>query len=325
MTLPTVAVVTTGGTIAEKVTPGAAGAVPVLTGEELVAAVPELDQLADVRVVNFCNLDSAQMSPQVWCELSAVVDEQLAYPAVVGAVVVHGTDTMEEAAYFLDLTLRSDKPVDFVGAMRSASHLSPDGPGNIYNGVLQTVSGEGREWGVTVTLNDRIHAARYVRKAHTANVATFDSGERGALGYIANERVYRYQGRPKRHWLSVPEELADVYYIATYAGTDGALIRFAVDAGAEGIVVEGYGAGNVNEAAYEEIKRALDKGVAVVVTSRVGVGPTAALYGSPGGGATLERAGAFVGSDLSGVKARLLMMVALPQLGGEPEWLSAFL
>jgi L-asparaginase len=322
-TLPTVAIVTTGGTIAEK--EGRDGAVPALTGEELVSAVPGLDRIANVRVVNFSNIDSAQMSPEVWSELSAVVDDQLDDPTIVGAVVVHGTDTMEEAAYFLDLTLRSDKPVVCVGAMRASCHLSPDGPGNIYNGVLQAVSREGREWGVTVTLNDRIHAARYVRKAHTANVATFDSGERGALGYIANDRVYRYQGRPQRNWLSVPERLADVYYIATYAGTDGSLIRFAVDAGADGLVVEGYGAGNVNEAAYEEVKRALAKGVTVVVTSRVGLGPTAAVYGSPGGGVTLERAGAFVGSDLSGVKARLLMMIALPQLGSEPEWLSLFL
>lgn len=324
MTLPTIAVITTGGTIAERVTL-ADGAVPSLSGEELLSAVPGIERIANVRVVNFCNIDSAQMTPRLWCDLSAVVDQQLVDPEVTGAVVVHGTDTMEEAAYFLDLTLSSDKPVVFVGAMRSASHLSPDGPGNIHNAVLQAVSREGREWGVTVTLNDRIHAARYVRKAHTSNVATFDSGERGVLGYIANDRVYRYQGRPQRHWIGVPEKLADVYYIASYAGMHGSLIRFAVDAGAEGLVVEGYGAGNVNEPTYDEIKRALDKGVTVVVTSRVGIGPTGAVYGSQGGGVSLQRAGAFVGSDLSGIKARLLMMVALPQLGDEPEWLRLFL
>jgi L-asparaginase len=191
---------------------------------------------------------------------------------------------MAEGAYFLELTLKSGKPVVFVGAMRDASEVSPDGPANILNAVTQVCSEEARDWGVTVTLNEYINSARDVVKTNSTNVQTFDSGEKGYLGYIAMGRVIRYNNAPPVQKLPIPDKLPDVAFLSTYAGDDGSFVRFAADRGAKGIVVEAVGAGNVNAAVYEAIKYAISKGIPIVVTTRVchsGVWP---MYADQGGG-----------------------------------------
>lgn len=229
--LPMVAIVTTGGTIAEKVDLETGASVPALSGAELIEAVPSLSDVANIKVVNFSNIDSSQMTPELWYELSKTVDKILEDSEITGVVVTHGTDTMEEGAYFLDLTLTSDKPVVFVGSMRNASDLSPDGPANLLNGVIQVCSQEARDWGVTVTLNQYINSARDVRKTQTTNVQTFSSGEKGYLGYINNGKVYRLNDRLYRQRFPLPQELPKVVLISTYAGADGSLVRYAVDSG----------------------------------------------------------------------------------------------
>lgn len=322
--LPTVAIVTTGGTIAEKTDPKTGGAVPAVSGKDLLEVVPGLSGIANIKVIEFSNIDSSQMTPEIWSKLSETVDKILDDPAVKGVVVTHGTDTMAEGAYFLDLTLRSDKPVVFVGAMRDASDVSADGPANILNAVIQVCSEEAKGWGVTVTLNEYINSARNVRKTNSTNVQTFDSGENGYLGYIAMGRVIRYNDALGRQKLVLPEKLPKVVLLETFAGDDGALARFAVDQGAKGIVIEGVGAGNVNAQVYEALKYAIEKGVAVVVTTRVyhsGVWP---MYGDKGGGETLENSGAVLGGDLTGPKARLLLMLALAQKDINPAELKKY-
>jgi len=233
--LPMVAIVTTGGTIAEKVDLETGASVPALSGAELIEAVPSLSDVANIKVVNFSNIDSSQMTPELWYELSKTVDKILEDTEITGVVVTHGTDTMEEGAYFLDLTLTSDKPVVFVGSMRNASDLSPDGPANLLNSVIQVCSQKARDWGVTVTLNQYINSARDVRKTQTTNVQTFSSGEKGYLGYICNGKVYRLNDRLYRQRFPLPQELPKVVLISTYAGADGSLVRYAVDSGAKGL------------------------------------------------------------------------------------------
>lgn len=309
--LPKVVVVTTGGTIAEKDDPKTGGAVPAVTGQALVKAVPGLDHLADIHVVQFSNIDSSHMTPQIWRKLSKTVDQILQNPEVVGVVVTHGTDTMAEGAYFLDLTLRSPKPVVFVGAMRDASDLSPDGPANIYNAVLQVTSPEAQRFGVTVTLNQYINSARYVRKTETTNVQTFNSGENGYLGYIAMGNVHKFHERIPALKLQLPKQLADVALLKTYAGDDGKFIYYAADAGAQGIVVEAVGAGNVNPMVFEAIKYALSKGIVVAIATRVFNGAVYPIYGDVGGGKALEDAGCILVGDMISPKARLLLMLAL--------------
>jgi len=315
MSLPNVTIVTTGGTIAEKRDSKSGGVVPAVSGKDLIAAVPQLAKIANINVVNFANIDSSQMTPDIWKNLSKKVDEILKNPTVKGVVVTHGTDTMAEGAFFLDLTLNSKKPVVFVGAMRDASELSPDGPANLLDAVTQVCSDVAQDWGVTVTLNQYINAARNVVKTQTDNVQTFKSGAKGYLGYIAMGRVIHYNQRPERQHFPLQTSLPKVVIVADYAGSDGSLIRYAVDSGAEGIVIDAVGAGNVNKKMNKAIKYAIRKKVPVVITTRVYHGPVLPIYGDEGGGETLLKEGAILGGDLKAPKARILLMLALPHVG----------
>jgi len=309
--LPTVAIVTTGGTIAEKRDTKTGGLVPVVSGKDLLEAIPGLDKIAKIKVIEFSDIDSSQMTPEIWSNLSKKVDEVLQDKKIKGVVVTHGTDTMAEGAYFLDLTLQSKKPVVFVGAMRGASSLSPDGPDNIYNAILQVTSPEAQHFGVTVTLNQYINSASYVRKTNTTNVQTFNSGNRGYLGYIAMGKVHKLNDRICGKKIKLPEKLAKVILIKTFAGDDGTLVKYAVDTGARGLVIEGVGAGNVNKQVYKVIEYALSKKIIVVIATRVFNGAVYPIYGDEGGGEKLQKIGAILAGDLPGPKARLLLMLGL--------------
>ena len=317
--LPTVVVVTTGGTIAEKYDPATGGAVPAVSGSDLLAAVPGLDKVADIQVVEFCNIDSSHMTPDIWRNLSARVQSILERADVRGVVVTHGTDTMAEGAFFLETTLQSEKPVVFVGAMRDGSDLSPDGPANLYNAVLQVCSPRAEGLGVTLTMNQYINSARHVIKDNTTNVQTFDSGNHGYLGYITGDQVLIYNALLGHTRLPLPDSLPEVSLFYTFSGDDGRYIRCAVDQGVSGIVVAGVGAGNVNADVYHEIEYSLSKNIPVVFASRVRHGEPQAIYGDPGGGSSLLQAGAIPSGDLSPFKARLLLMIALgqPDMGSD--------
>ncbi len=311
--LPKVVVVTTGGTIAMKYDKASGGVVPAVSGKDLMVAVPGLEKIASIETVEFCNIDSSQMTPEIWRKLGAKVQTILERYDVEGVVVTHGTDTMAEGAFFLETVLQSKKPVVFVGAMRSASDLSSDGSANIYNAVLQVCSPQSKKWGVTVTMNQFINSARHVYKNETTNVQTFTSGEYGYLGYIVGNRVIKFNDILRKTKLAFPETLPKVPLFTTYAGDNGKHIRDAVDDGAKGIVLEGVGAGNVNKEVYQAIEYALGKKIPVVVASRVINGGVYALYGDEGGGSSLVNIGAYLSGDLSAYKARLLLMVALSQ------------
>lgn len=325
--LPLVAIIATGGTIAERTDPATGGAVPALSGDDLIKAVPGLSTLANIGVLNFSDIDSSQMTPGLWARLSGAVDRVLAQEDIVGAVVTHGTDTMAEGAYFLDLTLRSDKPVVVTGAMRDASDPSPDGPGNLLNAVTQLLSPSAQGWGVTVTLNGYVNAARDVRKTQTTNVQTFTSGEKGYLGYVYGGMVQRFNDRGRRTVLALPEplpdSLPDVPLISSYAGSDGRLVRHAVETGAAGLVIVGVGAGNVDAETFAAVQEALHKGIPVVISTRVPHGAVEPIYGDKGGGRTLLDAGAILAGDLSAPKARLLLMVGLMHHGTDQDGLRA--
>lgn len=322
--LPNVTIVTTGGTIAEKTDPKTGGAVPAVSGKDLIQAVPGLSKIANIDVINFANIDSSQMTPEIWARLSEKVDAILTDPQIKGVVITHGTDTMAEGSYFLELTLKTEKPVVFVGAMRDASDLSPDGPANILNAVTQVCSPQAQNWGVTVSLNQYINGARDVRKTQTSNVQTFDSGEKGYLGYINMGKVIKFNERRKKQKFSIPEKLPNVVILSDYAGADGKFIRYAVDSGIDGIVVEAVGAGNVNKEMNQAIKYALDKNIPIVITTRVYHGKVLPVYADQGGGKILQEEGAILGNDLTTAKARLLLMLAIPEANGDKEKLKSF-
>ena len=315
--MPTVAVVATGGTIAMKLDPNTNAPVPALSGEDLISAVPKLKEIANIRVVEFSNVPSDYMGPDRWPSLSKKVEEVLADPSVAGAVISHGTDTLDQTAYFLDLTLKSDKPVVAVGAQRNASDWDTDGPRNLLNAVRQILAEGAKGKGVTVTLNSYINAAREVRKTHTSNVETFNSGDIGYLGYVDEDKVLFYRQSLRRQTLAMPDRMPRVDMVPMYAGTDGSQVRHAADTGAEAIVVEAYGWGNVNEAMHDAIKYAVDKGVPVIVATKVYNGRALPVYGFKGGGNTLLKAGAVFAGDLTPDKARILALLALPITKGQ--------
>jgi len=322
--LPTVAIVMTGGTISEKTDPKTGASIPVSSGADLLETIPALKNLANYKIVHFSNIDSSQMTPEIWAKLSQTVDKILEDDNIVGAVITHGTDTMAEGAFFLDITLKTKKNVVFTGAMRNASDPYSDGPPNLINSVVQAISPRANDWGVTVNMNQYIQSAYWVEKTQTTNPQTFMSGDKGYLGYVYDKKVvYRYNDRLFQMNFPIPKKLPKVAIISDFAGSTGDGVKFAVDhEKVDGIVIISVGAGNVNESMYYGIKYAIEKGVTVVITSRVLYGGVFPAYGDIGGGASLLKLGAILGGNLHAPKARLLLMLALPLYKGNTEKLT---
>lgn len=310
--LPRVAIVATGGTIAMKNDPETGAPVPALSGADLVAAVPGLAGLATIEVVEFANLPSAYMGPALWPDLTRTVEGLLARDDIAGSVVLHGTDTLDQTAYFLDLTLTGDKPVVVIGAQRNASDPDGDGGRNLLNAVRQILAPGARDMGVTVTLNHNINAAREVRKTHTNNVETFNSGTIGFLGTVDEDRVVFSRKSLRRQNLPLPEALPRIDVVPMVAGTDGSQLRHAVESGADAVVLAAYGFGNVNDALHDAVVEAAAQGVVVIVATQLADGRALPVYGFKGGGLTLREAGAVFADDLSPDKARVLALLALP-------------
>jgi L-asparaginase len=313
--LPVVRLIATGGTIAMKIDPVKKAPVPAISGEDLIATVPEIEKVARIEVQNLSNVPSAYMDPDRWIQLQKAVSQALSRPEVAGVIVSHGTDTLEETAWFLDLTVDSDKPVVLIGAQRNASEKDFDGPRNLLNAARICVAPGARRMGSMIALNNQINAAREAVKTHTSEVETFKSGDFGFLGVADNDRVIFYRAPVRRQHvpLRVPEgqHLPRVDIVPMFGGADGALIRAAVAAGSKGLVVQALGWGNVNIPMYEAIKEVIAKGIPVVISTRVWNGRVLPNYGFQGGGKTLQEAGAIFADNLSSQKARILLMLAL--------------
>src|SRR5713226_6247276 len=314
--LPVCRLIATGGTIAMKIDPVKKAPVPAISGEDLVATVPEISKLARIEVQNLSNVPSDYMDPERWSQLSRAAQETLARPEVAGVIVSHGTDTLEETAWFLDLTVASNKPIVLISAQRNASEHDFDGPRNLLNAARICVSNEAKGKGAMIALNNQINAAREATKTHTSDVETFKSGDFGLLGNADNDRVIFYRAPLRRQHLALRplregEKLPYIEIVAMYGGADGSLIRAAVTAGAKGVVVQALGWGNVNVAMYEAIAETIKKGVPVVISTRVPNGRVLPVYGFKGGGKTLQEAGALFGDNLSPQKARILLLLAL--------------
>jgi L-asparaginase len=249
-------------------------------------------------------------------QLHKAVQETLQRPEVAGVIVSHGTDTLEETAYFLDLTVDSDKPVVLIGAQRNASEKDVDGPRNLLNAARICVSPGARRMGAMIALNNQINAAREAVKTHTSDVETFKSGDLGFLGVADYDRVVWYRAPLRRQHLALKaagpdQHLPRVDIVAMYGGADGALVRAAVAAGAKGHVIQGLGWGNMNLPMFQAVKEVIAKGIPVVITTRVWNGRVLPNYSWEGGGKTLQQAGAIFGDNLSPQKARILLMLAL--------------
>ena len=301
----------TGGTISMKHDEALGGAVPALSGEEILAHDPELAQLGNVEVVNFGRLAGPQVTPRHMWELSEQIREHLRRPEVSGVVVTHGTDTLEETAFFLDLRHHSDKPVIVIGAMRNASELSYDGPANVRAAMRVAIDEGARGQGVFVLLNETIHAAAYATKMDTQAIETFQSPVFGPLGIVDKDRVFFARLLKFRQTVDTErlEERVDLFQM--YAGADGRFIDAAREQGAQGIVIEGTGRGNVPPMTLPAIQRAIDAGLPVLISTRCAQGRVLDTYAYEGSGRDLRNRGVIFAGNLTGPKARILLMLAL--------------
>ncbi|MFS0755919.1 asparaginase [Noviherbaspirillum sp. 1P10PC] len=310
--LPQVQFIATGGTIAMKIDPVKNAPVPAISGDDLLATVPDVAKYASIQVNNLSNVPSDYMDPARWIELTRAVQAALDKPGVAGVIVSHGTDTLEETAFWLDLTVKSAKPVVLIGAQRNASSSDFDGPRNLLNAVRIAVDQQSQQKGVMLAMNNQINSARYVTKTHTANVETFNSGEFGFLGEVYPDRVMYANAPVRRQHIPIrADKMPEVEIVAMYGGADGMALRQAVDRGVRGIVVQALGMGNMNMAMFEAVKYALSKNVPVVVSTRVHNGRVLPNYGFVGGGKTTADAGAVLADDLKPAKARILLMLLL--------------
>ncbi len=277
--LPRVRLLATGGTIAGAQVGGSRGYhAAVLSVDALVAAVPQVAELAQLDVEPVAAVGSQDMSDTIWLQLATRARAAADDPAIDGIAITHGTDTMEETAYFLNLVVRTEKPIVLVGAMRPATAISADGPMNLYNAIAVAAHPDARRRGVLVVANDEIHLAREVTKTNTTQVGTFRSSHRGLAGLVNAGRPHFYAPPVRRH-TSTSEfssaaftALPRVDIVYAHAGMRRELIDAAVATGARGLVIAGVGDGNLHRDALAAAIEAARKGVAIVRSSRTGGG-----------------------------------------------------
>jgi L-asparaginase len=313
---PTIYILATGGTIAGS----GSGALDTsytsgtVTVDKLIAAVPDINKIATIKGEQISNIGSQEMNNEVWFKLANRVNELLTSGKADGVVITHGTDTMEETAYFLNLVVKSDKPIVMVGAMRNSGSLSADGPLNIFNAVNVAINKEAVGKGVMVVMNDEIHAAREVTKTNTTAVDTFKSPNSGKIGTVFYGNVKFYMNPTRKHTVNSAfditkiKELPRVDIIYSHSNDNPDFVNVAVKNGAKGIVNAGMGNGNPFPSALEALGEAVKAGVVVVRDSRVGSGETT-LNGEVDDG----KYGFLASDNLNAQKARVLLMLALTQ------------
>jgi L-asparaginase len=311
---PKVFLLATGGTIAgAQPKPGEAGYKSgAFSVDALIQAVPGIREIASITGEQISNIGSQDMNDAVWIKLARRVNELQAQPDVAGIVITHGTDTMEETGYFLDLVVKGDKPVVLVGSMRPATAISADGPMNLYNATAVAVDPAARGRGVLVVLNDDIHYARETTKTNTTSLHTFESPNRGLAGTVLFGKARFYSPPVPRHTSgsafagSVPDALPAVGIVYAHANVGKDPVEAAVAAGAKGIVLAGVGDGNATAAMIDALAAAAKKGVVVVRSSRTGSGTVARNVELDD-----DKLGFVTAMELNPQKARVLLQQAL--------------
>ncbi|SHH63898.1 L-asparaginase [Caloranaerobacter azorensis DSM 13643] len=306
-----VAVIFTGGTISMKIDPRIDAAIPALSSEEILAMVTNIEKFAEIEIINFAKLPGPHMTPNKMMELAKLIKETIRRDDITGVVVTHGTDTLEETAYLLDLTIKSEKPIIVVGAMRNGSELGYDGPSNLSASICTAISEKAKGRGVLVVMNNEVNAASEVTKTNTLSLNTFKSPEFGPLGIVDNDEVIFYRDIINHEHIETDSIEPKVALIKCAAGMDDDIINFCIETGYKGIVIEALGRGNVPPDMVKGIKKAIENDIPVVIVSRCPTGRVLDTYGYPGAGRTLRQLGAIFGNNLPGQKARIKLMLAL--------------
>lgn len=299
----------TGGTISTLEDKEKGGLMAKLGGEQLLQGISSQVQ---VEVRNFSTVNSTYLTPKDMFNMAKTVEKLFNEKGVSGIVITHGTSTMEETAFVLDLLVEDgDKPVVITGAQRPAGDLWPDGPQNLETALQVAVSSEAKNKGVMVVFANKIFRGRDIFKEHTTALDAFSSGDRGLLGFAYSDGVEFYRENTRKNLKIQNFNDLPVDIIKFYAGADNKFFQTAISSRVKGIVVEGVGLGNVNQDYYEGIKAAREQGIEVVITSRSPLGRVQPQYGYLGGGHSLEKLGVIFAEDLPSPKARLLLILAL--------------
>lgn len=316
-------IIFTGGTIAMR-TNDAGFLVPASSGEDLLKAIPQLENIAAISTEQLCNIASAHLTPEIWLQIRRAIIAACADDDVAGVVLVQGTDTLEETAFFLDASISSTeslgKPIVLTGAMRTADEPNADGTQNLLNAISIVASTHSREKPLMACMYGNIHSARAVQKQHSTNTDAFVSTHHAAIGQVKNSGEVVFfdtntasTNTPKTPLSAELNTLPRVDIISNYAGADEFALNASIQAGAQAVVIQALGAGNLNPVVFAAIERALQKDIPIIIASRCWQGNAEPHYGYVGGGQTLAKIGACFAHDLPAHKARIFAQLLLTQ------------
>ena len=306
-----IAIIFNGGTISMKIDEKIKAAVPSLSAEEIMSMIPGVEEYAEIEAYSFSSMPSPHMTLETMLKLSKFTTELVEREDIDGVVITHGTDTLEETAYLLDLTVRTKKPVVVTGAMRSGSELGYDGPFNLATSICTAISDEAVGRGVLVCFNGELNSASEVTKANSMALNAFRTPNFGPIGIVDNDNVIFYRDANYSEKYDVSEIKKQVALIKCVVDMDSSYIDYLIEKGCGGIVIEALGRGNVPPKMVEGIKKAIELEIPVVVVSRCFEGRVFESYGYEGGGKQLKDLGVIFGDTLPGQKARIKLILAI--------------
>ena len=306
-----IAIIFNGGTISMKIDEKIKAAVPSLSAEEIMSMIPGVEEYAEIEAYTFSSMPSPHMTLETMLKLSKFTTELVEREDIDGVVITHGTDTLEETAYLLDLTVRTKKPVVVTGAMRSGSELGYDGPFNLATSICTAISDEAVGRGVLVCFNGELNSASEVTKANSMALNAFRTPNFGPIGIVDNDNVIFYRDANHSEKYDVSEIKKQVALIKCVVDMDSSYIDYLIEKGCGGIVIEALGRGNVPPKMVDGIKKATELNIPVVVVSRCFEGRVFESYGYEGGGKQLKDLGVIFGDTLPGQKARIKLILAI--------------
>jgi L-asparaginase len=304
-------VVFTGGTFSMTIDEKTGGAVPKFSGQELLRKIPEAKKMAKITCYDFGKYPGPHMTPKLMFQLSQTIKKIIAGKKFDGVIVTHGTDTLEETAYLLDLTIKTEIPIVVIGSMKNSSEPDWDGPQNLIDAIHICLNKNCKNIGVLVCLNGEINAASEVTKIYTEQIDSFRSLDFGTLGFVEQGKVILNRLPRKLETIKTMKIVTDVDLLTVYAGMDEKFFCYSAETNAKGLVVEALGVGNVPPSAFEGIKHVIEKNIPVVLVSRCPAGETLDIYGYPGAGKWLNKIGVIFADYLNGQKARIKLILAL--------------
>lgn len=306
-----IAIIFNGGTISMKIDEKIKAAVPSLSAEEIMSMIPGVEEYAEIEAYTFSSMPSPHMTLETMLKLSKFTTELVEREDIDGVVITHGTDTLEETAYLLDLTVKTKKPVVVTGAMRSGSELGYDGPFNLATSICTAISDEAVGRGVLVCFNGELNSASEVTKANSMALNAFRTPNFGPIGIVDNDNVIFYRDANHSEKYDVSEIKKQVALIKCVVDMDSSYIDYLIEKGCGGIVIEALGRGNVPPKMVDGIKKATELNIPVVVVSRCFEGRVFESYGYEGGGKQLKDLGVIFGDTLPGQKARIKLILAI--------------